>query len=97
MKATVIHCKRNSYDVLIDRRGPFGNKWEMKNKSDEERNRVIEEHKKWFLAKMDDYNDNFRYLVLARLSGKILGCWCKPKPCHGDTIVEWLNTYQEEK
>jgi hypothetical protein len=24
------------------------------------------------------------------LYGKRLGCFCKPKPCHGDVIVEWL-------
>lgn len=26
--------------------------------------------------------------ALAELSGKILGCWCKPGPCHGDVLVE---------
>lgn len=25
------------------------------------------------------------------LEGKTLGCWCKPKPCHGDILVELLN------
>ena len=22
------------------------------------------------------------------LQGKVLGCWCKPGPCHGDVLVE---------
>ena len=26
---------------------------------------------------------------LHELKGKTLGCWCKPKPCHGDVLV-WL-------
>lgn len=26
------------------------------------------------------------------LKGKTLGCWCKPDACHGDIIVELLNT-----
>lgn len=25
---------------------------------------------------------------LHELSGKTLGCWCKPNPCHGDVLVE---------
>ncbi len=24
------------------------------------------------------------------LQGKILGCWCKPKPCHGDILIKIL-------
>lgn len=27
---------------------------------------------------------------LEPLRGKVLGCWCKPLPCHGDVIVELL-------
>lgn len=25
---------------------------------------------------------------LDELSGKVLGCWCKPNRCHGDILVE---------
>lgn len=32
----------------------------------------------------------FKKKVL-ELSGKILGCFCKPKECHGDIIAHWLN------
>lgn len=31
---------------------------------------------------------------IAELRGKRLVCFCKPKPCHGDTIVEWLASGQ---
>eukprot|EP01061_Rhynchopus_euleeides_P001841 TRINITY_DN1135_c0_g1_i4.p1 TRINITY_DN1135_c0_g1~~TRINITY_DN1135_c0_g1_i4.p1 ORF type:complete len:149 (+),score=43.60 TRINITY_DN1135_c0_g1_i4:156-602(+) len=24
---------------------------------------------------------------LSELRGKVLGCWCKPEPCHGDTLM----------
>lgn len=27
---------------------------------------------------------------LGELRGKRLGCWCKPRPCHGDVLVELL-------
>ena len=28
---------------------------------------------------------------LPSLSGKTLGCWCKPQPCHGDVLVKLFN------
>ena len=27
-------------------------------------------------------------LRLPELRGKVLGCWCYPKPCHGDVLCE---------
>lgn len=28
---------------------------------------------------------------LHELNGKVLGCWCKPGPCHGDVLVQMFN------
>jgi hypothetical protein len=28
---------------------------------------------------------------LDELEGKTLGCFCKPKPCHGDVLLELLS------
>ena len=28
--------------------------------------------------------------ALHELKDKILGCWCKPEPCHGDIIIKLL-------
>jgi hypothetical protein len=28
---------------------------------------------------------------LPELKGKVLGCWCKPKPCHGDVLARLAN------
>lgn len=28
------------------------------------------------------------------LRGKNLGCWCSPNPCHGDILLELLNSKQ---
>jgi len=30
---------------------------------------------------------------LKKLEGKNLGCWCKPKECHGDVLIEILDEY----
>jgi hypothetical protein len=29
------------------------------------------------------------------LSGKRLGCFCKPAPCHGDVLADYLNSYDD--
>jgi hypothetical protein len=29
--------------------------------------------------------------VRAELAGKVLGCWCKPKQCHGDVLADLAN------
>ena len=28
------------------------------------------------------------FYSLVELTGKILLCWCKPEPCHGDVLIE---------
>lgn len=31
------------------------------------------------------------------LAGKRLGCFCKPAPCHGDVLADFLNQYDDGK
>jgi len=28
---------------------------------------------------------------LMELDGMVLGCWCRPKACHGDVLVELID------
>jgi hypothetical protein len=28
------------------------------------------------------------------LPGKVLGCWCKPGPCHGDVLASFLDAHE---
>jgi hypothetical protein len=28
---------------------------------------------------------------ISELNGMVLGCWCKPLPCHADILVRYLN------
>jgi len=34
---------------------------------------------------------------LHELEGKVLGCWCYPKPCHGDVLLELLDERKRNK
>lgn len=31
------------------------------------------------------------------LRGKVMGCFCKPKPCHGDILIKILNERDSER
>jgi hypothetical protein len=39
-------------------------------------------------------NNPVLYSSLYELEGKVLGCWCKPDPCHGDVLIKLLNEKQ---
>jgi len=34
---------------------------------------------------------------IEELRGEVLGCWCSPKPCHGDVLVELLSLKQANR
>jgi len=56
------------------------------------REEVIEKYKTYFRKRLDS-DPKFISAILG-LKGKILGCYCKPLPCHGDVIAEYLNNEQ---
>lgn len=80
MNKYVVHCKKDKYDILIDRTTKWGNPF--KEKSREEN---IEDYKNWVVTQHDLMND------LGSLKGKTLACWCAPKPCHGDVLSQLVN------
>lgn len=66
--------------VRIDRTGKWGNPLKIGVHGD--RAVVIEGYRQYLIA--------FPQIVEAarrELKGKILGCWCKPLPCHGDILA----------
>lgn len=91
-KEKVVHCKKNDYDIYIGRPSKWGNpyshnsgtKAKYKTKT---REAAIEKYRDWIL------NGDGQHLLddLHELKGKTLGCWCKPKACHGDILIELLN------
>lgn len=35
--------------------------------------------------------------ALPELGGKRIGCWCKPKPCHGDVLVKLYKEWSDQQ
>ena len=89
IKTTVVNKYQASYDVYIGRGSKWGNPYSMKNKSDKERNKVCDLYEEYFWV------TNLCYDV-KELRGKTLGCFCKPKRCHGDFLADLANMDQEE-
>ena len=77
--------------IYIGRPGMFGNPFQMH--GEDSRKEVIERYRLWFDGQMRFY-PQFRLRVL-QLRGHDLACWCAPKPCHGDVIIDWLNKHEE--
>jgi hypothetical protein len=49
------------------------------------RKEAISSYEKWITTQADLLAD------LPKLKGKILGCWCKPKACHGEVLARLAN------
>lgn len=80
--ARVVHLRKEKYDVCIDRSSKWGNPYSIG--EDGTRNEVCEKYRVYLLGRIDLLK------ALEELRGLTLGCWCKPKRCHGDILVEFL-------
>jgi len=90
---TVVNIKNGSYfDVFIGRGTVMGYGNPYKVGPDGTREQVIEKYKVYFYKRLET-NPEFKTAVL-KLKGKVLGCYCKPLLCHGDIIVEYLDSGQ---
>lgn len=58
------------------------------------RDRCIELFRQDFMDRVES-DPEFRKAVL-RLQGETLGCYCKPKPCHGDVILAYIREHTDE-
>jgi hypothetical protein len=78
-----VHCKRERYHVEIGRPSKWGNPFAIDR--DGNRAQVIARYERYLL-------DNAELMAaLPELRGKVLGCWCAPRPCHGDVLVRLAN------
>ena len=70
------------YDTYVGRGSPWGNPFVIGVHGD--RTEVIAQYDEWIRGQSE---------LLARLpelKGKTLGCFCAPKPCHGEVLIRLL-------
>jgi hypothetical protein len=89
----VVHLKKESYDVYIGRPSKWGNpythipdKKTLAKHIVPTREDAVNAYKDYIL------NGEGKHLLndLHELKGKVLGCWCSPKSCHGDILMELI-------
>jgi hypothetical protein len=94
MTTRVINIKsKEPYDVYIGRwnwQVRISSKWrnpykisKVASDQEQERQRVISKYKEYLLNKPE-----LLKLIPIEIKDKVLGCWCAPKPCHGDVLAE---------
>jgi len=81
----VVNKYKEPYDVYIGRGSPLGNPFAIDESKGDTREVVIEKFRLYLLQSLKDGTITKEYLT--SLDGKVLGCFCKPKACHGDVIV----------
>lgn len=86
----VVHCKKEEFDVYVGRGSKWGNPYSHKEGTLAEhvvgsRREAIEKFEEYLLSNEDLMSS------LHELKGKTLGCWCKPKSCHGEILLKYAN------
>jgi len=98
MSARVVNLYKEKYDIYIGRPGKgrdgyYGNPFPLKTPATEsDLAECLRLYREYFYQRLDE-DIEFRIKILA-LKEKVLGCFCKPKGCHGDVIVEYLEGVQ---
>jgi len=90
LTTTVVHCKKDKYDVYIGRPSKWGNPFSHKEGTLAKykvntRKEAIDKYREWIITQSLLLRD------LYELKNKVLGCWCKPLDCHGDVLAELAN------
>ena len=85
----VVNLRRELYDVYIGRPGkglpgPWGNPFRLAAES--QRPAVLERYRQWLEGEIAA--GRISKAALAELHGKRLGCFCKPRLCHGDILAQ---------
>ncbi len=89
----VVNIRREEYDVYIGgagqgRAGYFGNPVRLH--PGEAGGSTLEKYREYFYNRLRS-DPEFKERIES-LKGKALGCFCKPHPCHGDIIREYLDS-----
>jgi hypothetical protein len=92
MITKVINLYKEPYDIYIGRGSKWGNPFTTTKDKETLASEIVETSEE-AISKYKEYVLNTPDLIqsLDELEGKRLGCFCKPKPCHGDVLLELLS------
>ena len=81
------------FDVYIGRGSLYGNPFVIG--EDGDRNQVIRKYRVYLWNRIRLGKTSISDVL--SLEGKRLGCFCSPKPCHGDVLVNAFNFFKEKE
>lgn len=87
----VVNLNKEPYDIYIGRKGRgkdgyFGNPFSLL--IGQPKGSTLTKYREYFYNRLK-FDPEFKRRIIG-LKGKTLGCFCKPGPCHGDIIAEYL-------
>lgn len=71
-----------AYDIYIGRGSKWGNPYQIGIHGDREE--CIKQYEEWITKQPE------LMAALPELAGKILGCYCAPRKCHGEVLIKLL-------
>ena len=89
---TIVNIRKSKFDIHIGRYNPkfgkskFANPYKITDTCT--RGEAIAHYRSWLTHQINV--GNITIADLQALHGKVLGCWCKPLPCHGDVLIEFV-------
>lgn len=97
---SVVHCKREPYDVYVGRGSEWGNPFThleipesreirscgiaVRMSRVESRDEAVDAFRRFLWARIKAGDVELE--ELAALDGAVLGCWCAPKRCHAEVL-----------
>lgn len=87
-QTTVVNKYHSIFDIYIGRGSIWGNPYTIEEHG---RDKAIALYQVYIIDQLDNEPELVKQLLL--LKGKTLGCFCKPKPCHGDILVKLIDRY----
>lgn len=93
MEAVAVNLRLEPYDEYIGRGSKWGNIYTHLPDLAERRGLILVDSREEAVERYDTYLDSRPDLLaaLGELEGKRLGCFCKPKACHGDPLARRVN------
>jgi len=84
----VVHFRKEPYDIYIGRPSKWGNPFTVEEYG---RGGAINKFREWVAGQPELVKK-----IRRELTGRTLGCWCRPRDCHGDVYVEICDGKQGE-
>jgi hypothetical protein len=92
----VVHKSKKPYDVYIGRPSKWGNPFSHKEDTlaefkVESRAEAVKRYEEWIRSQPEKMAE-----IKKELKGKVLGCWCSPKLCHGH-VLAWIANEEDDE